>query len=120
MFLQVYHHAGVVILMWMIVATNSTCAGGILTLFNSFIHSLMYSYYTAAAMGFNSSLKSTLTLAQIIQFVVGIACTLRCHFIGGCSTPAQGLTIAIIQLYVVGLIYLFYDFFVRSYGKKTK
>ena len=51
-FLQTYHHAGIVILMWMFVATKAT-GGALITLtFNSFIRTRMYAYYTLSALGY--------------------------------------------------------------------
>lgn len=47
MFLQVYHHAGIVILMWGFVVTKATGGGLVLTCLNSGIHTIMYTYYLA-------------------------------------------------------------------------
>lgn len=117
-FLQTYHHAGIVILMWGFVATANTAGGSVTTVFNSFIHTLMYSYYTLAAFGYSSPLKHYLTQAQIIQFIVGILLTVPTHFIAGCVNQAQSLVIAAIQLYAVVLIFLFYQFYTSNYSKK--
>lgn len=106
--------------MWGFVVTANTCGGLITTLFNSFIHTLMYTYYTLAAFGYSSPLKHYLTQAQIIQFIVGIILTVGSHFIPGCVNPAQSLVIASIQLYAVVLIILFYQFYVNSYSDKKK
>ncbi|RYH20089.1 hypothetical protein EON65_24655 [archaeon] len=72
MFLQTYHHAGVVFIMWGAVVTQSAAVGGIIICLNSFIHTLMYTYYTLAAFGYSSPLKHYLTSAQMIQFLIGI------------------------------------------------
>ena len=47
MLLQTYHHAGVVIIMWACTMTKNVAGGGYVLVANSFIHSLMYTYYTA-------------------------------------------------------------------------
>jgi hypothetical protein len=47
MFLQVYHHAGIVILMWAFVVTKATGGGLVLLCLNSGIHTIMYTYYVA-------------------------------------------------------------------------
>jgi hypothetical protein len=117
-FLQTYHHAGIVILMWGFVVTANTSGGLITTMFNSFIHSLMYTYYTAAAFGISMPFKQYLTQAQMIQFIVGISLTVPAHFMSDCITPAQSLVNAAIQIYAVVLIYLFYEFYKNSYSKK--
>jgi len=118
LFLQTYRRAGIVILMWGFVVTANTCGGLVTTVFNSFIHTLMYTYYTLAAFGYSSPLKHYLTQAQMVQFVMGITLTLGPHFIPGCVNQAQSLVMAVIQLYALVLIGLFYQFYVNSY--KTK
>jgi hypothetical protein len=117
-FLQTYHHAGIVILMWGFVVTANTCGGLITTSFNAFIHTLMYTYYTFAALGYSSPLKHYLTQAQMIQFVVGILLTFPTLFMAGCVNQAQSFVIITIQVYAVVLIALFYQFYVNSYKKK--
>lgn len=118
-FLQVYHHAGIVILMWGFMVTSNS-SGLIVLTFNSFIHTLMYSYYTLAAFGYQSPLKNYLTQAQIIQFILGIAITFSAHFMTDCQTPAQSFVLASIQIYAVVLIYLFYQFYKTTYSNKKK
>jgi len=119
-FLQTFHHAGIVVFMWGFVVTHNTSGGLITTWFNSFIHTLMYTYYVFAAFGYRSPLKNYLTQAQIVQFIIGIALTFPPHFMPGCITQAQSLVNAGIQLYAVILIYLFYMFYVSNYAKKDK
>jgi hypothetical protein len=117
MFLQIYHHAGVVIAMWALVVTQ--CTGGtILMILNSFIHTLMYTYYTLAAYGYHSPLKHYLTEMQLFQFVFGIFSTALLYFQRDCLTEAQVGALAFVQIYAVGLIYLFGQFYVQSYLKK--
>lgn len=123
MFLQTYHHAGVVIIMWMLGASYATPVV-VLVLLNSFIHTLMYTYYTLAAFGYSSPLKSYLTSMQIIQFVVGISITIPAHWIAGadgspCVSPAGSASLLVLQLYTVVLIGLFAQFYVQSYTKKV-
>jgi hypothetical protein len=84
--------------------------------FNSFIHTIMYSYYVYAALGFSSPLKHYLTTAQLLQFIIGIAVTIPAYF--NCQTRAQLFALAIMEAYVSYLIKLFLDFYRSSYGKK--
>lgn len=114
-FLQTYHHAGVVLLMWGFVVTRNTAAGAILTCLNSFIHTLMYSYYVMAAFGINSPLKNYLTMAQMIQFLVGIAIVTPVY---SCYNEAQAYNTAALQAYAIYLTYLFYCFYQENYIKK--
>jgi len=118
-FLQVFHHAGIVILMWGFVVTTNT-VGLVIVCFNSFIHSLMYTYYLFAAMGYHSPLKHYLTMAQIIQFLLGMTLTLPTLFMSGCLSPAQSLVLWITEGYTVVLIALFLMFYASAYTKKKK
>lgn len=118
MFLQTYHHAGVVIFMWGITLTKNTATGGVVTCLNSFIHTLMYTYYVVAAFGISFPLKHYLTIAQMVQFVVGISIVMPTYWMEGCATTQQKLATAGIQIYAVVLIYLFYQFYQKSYTKK--
>jgi hypothetical protein len=65
-FLQEYHHAGMVLAMWAIVVSQEANAFWVVGL-NSAIHTIMYTYYTAAALGYRWAGKSLLTQAQILQ-----------------------------------------------------
>eukprot|EP01038_Epipyxis_sp_PR26KG_P009471 gene9471-12760_t len=118
MFLQTFHHGGVIICMWGLVVTQNVAGGVVILVLNSFIHTLMYTYYTLAAFGYRSPLKHYLTQAQIIQFIVGIIIAAPTHFIKDCITPAQSLTLLWLQLFGVALIFLFGSFYVASYSQK--
>lgn len=113
-FLQTYHHAGIVICMWVMVLTKSSTVF-VCVILNSFIHTIMYTYYVYAALGYSSPLKHYLTSAQIIQFFTGIGLSVATFFHKGCLTPAQAVALGSLQLYAVYLIYLFWDFYRSSY-----
>ena len=119
-FLQTFHHAGIVIFMYFFVIYKVTGPALITTTFNSFIHTLMYTYYTAAALGYKSPLKSYLTIAQIVQFIIGIIITFPLYFKSKCLKPEQIYTVAGIQLYAIILILLFIRFYMTSYSKSSK
>ena len=116
-FLQTFHHAGITILMWGFIVTSNT-VGLVIVCLNSFIHTLMYTYYFMAAYGYQSPLKHYLTQAQIIQFLIGMTLTIPTHFIQGCLNPAQSLVLGITQLYTIILIALFISFYLQSYKSK--
>lgn len=115
--LQTYHHAGVVLLMWGFIATRNTAAGVILMCLNSFIHTLMYSNYVLAAMGVHNPFKHLLTTAQMVQFVVGIAIVTPAY---RCYNEAQMINTFLLQVYAVYLTYLFYCFYIENYVEKKK
>ncbi|GMM32955.1 hypothetical protein DASC09_002800 [Saccharomycopsis crataegensis] len=70
--LQSYHHSGAMLSMW---AGSRYRAPPIwiFVVFNSFVHSIMYFYYTLSTLHIRVPriLKQSLTTMQIIQFIVG-------------------------------------------------
>lgn len=120
-FLQVYHHAGIVLIMWGFVVTECVSGGAVILVLNSFIHTIMYTYYTCAAFGYSSPLKHYLTQAQLAQFFLGVGVTVVLYWEKDCLNPAQVLSLNAIHVYTVILIYLFGKFYVDSYvNKKAK
>ena len=121
MLLQTYHHAGVVLIMWSMVVTHNVNGGMIITVLNSFIHTIMYTYYTLMALKLElpkklkKVVKSFITSSQLTQFVVGVSGSVPTYFVSGCLTEAQIMSQAGIQIYTIILIYLFADFFHKEY-----
>ncbi|KAL2271449.1 hypothetical protein VTJ83DRAFT_820 [Remersonia thermophila] len=70
--LQTYHHAGAMLCMWAGIRYMSVPIW-LFVFANSFIHSLMYTYYTLTAFKIRvpTSIKRTLTSMQITQFIAG-------------------------------------------------
>ncbi|PWN54503.1 hypothetical protein IE53DRAFT_1644 [Violaceomyces palustris] len=74
--LQSYHHAGAIICMWVATRYQSQPVW-VFCVFNSFVHTLMYSYYLCSAMHwpFPKTLKRNLTTLQIAQIASGTVLT---------------------------------------------
>lgn len=70
--LQTYHHAGAMLCMWAGIRYMSPPIW-MFVFVNSFIHALMYTYFTLTALGYKvpASIKRSLTSLQITQFVWG-------------------------------------------------
>lgn len=117
--LQVYHHAGIAITMWAMCASQSVAIMAVVCL-NSFVHTVMYTYFLLSTFGIKVPGAKYLTTMQLTQFAVGILGTLGHHVIPGCSSEASRLALAVIQLYAVGLIVLFSLFFKKKYKSKSK
>lgn len=130
--LQSYHHAGAILCMWAGVRFASPPIW-IFVVFNSFIHSIMYFYFTLCClkirvpMGF----KQALTTLQIIQFVVGGGLAILHMFVSytdilkgttqGCiGNGEEALAIYMNVLYLTPLTLLFAAFYVDSYRKSGK
>lgn len=130
--LQSYHHAGAMMCMWAGIRFQSPPIW-IFVVFNSFIHSLMYFYFTLSCLKIRvpNLFKKVLTSMQITQFVVGGSLALLHSFIWftdvstnsmiGCiSTPDQALPIIINVSYLTPLTGLFAAFYIESYMKSNK
>jgi len=114
--LSKYHHFGAALIMWVLVLTEAP-AGWIFTVFNSFIHTFMYAYYIGTLLGYRPAFKNLITIGQLTQFVTGVAMavhiTIQCQ-----QTNTQKLgTLATIG-YTVSLIFLFADFYYKTYLTK--
>ncbi|KAH8699147.1 putative fatty acid elongase [Talaromyces proteolyticus] len=70
--LQTYHHAGAMMCMWAGIRYMGQPIW-IFVLVNSFIHAMMYSYYTVTALHIRvpNAIKRSLTTMQIMQFIFG-------------------------------------------------
>ena len=72
-FLHWYHHITVLWYSWYGIATGNTGGQWFATI-NVGVHSVMYTYYVLKASGFRipSSVAKTITILQLIQFVLGL------------------------------------------------
>ncbi|KAI0229299.1 hypothetical protein L0F63_004315 [Massospora cicadina] len=118
-FLQSYHHAGAIIGMWFLIS-NSTPGSWIFITLNSFIHTIMYTYYGFATLGYCLPGKKYITFMQIAQFLVGCTITSGYLYFPNCATPRQMVSIIFNLLYVTPLIFLFAQFARKTYFVKKK
>ncbi|KAJ2345542.1 hypothetical protein GGF43_005193 [Coemansia sp. RSA 2618] len=114
-----YHHAGAITTMWV------GCYFGSPQLIfyvieNSIVHTLMYTYFALTAMGYSPPGKKYLTHIQIFQFLIGLVFIALYITIPGCLTPLQRNLLFVMLSYLIPLIYLFVDFSIKTYGKKSK
>lgn len=132
-FLQTFHHSGSIMGMWLMTTTHAPAAW-IFVLFNSFIHSIMYFYYTLTCLGYRPAWKRLLTSMQIVQFLIGNPLGLIYAFLPGClpveiippeNVIGQILGSQLRSLYaclfvntffVSSLVILFTDFSRKTYG----
>ncbi|OMJ15986.1 Elongation of fatty acids protein 3 [Smittium culicis] len=113
--LQTYHHSGAIICMYMGVRY---CPAAIFyfVIVNSFIHTIMYSYYALTCIGITPPGKQYLTTLQISQFLGGIAYASGALIMPGCSNQSQFVATSVNFIYVFPLLYLFVSFAIRTYG----
>jgi len=120
MFLQTFHHAGIVLLMWSFLVTNNNAMGICVTVLNSFIHTLMYTYYAFASIGIKLPFKQVITSMQIIQFFTGIIYSTPTYWMENCHTDATWWTQLYVNAYTLVLIVLFAKFAYDEYVTKPK
>mmetsp|Transcript_22822 Transcript_22822/g.64603 ORF Transcript_22822/g.64603 Transcript_22822/m.64603 type:complete len:293 (-) Transcript_22822:95-973(-) len=118
-FLQVYHHTGIAICMWLGVVHQAAWLLVPVTL-NGMIHTLMYTYFFIKTVSPTTEIKSAkyLTWAQIGQFIVGIIWSSGCYVLGDeCYGTSSKVSLVAFHLYACGLIVLFSLFSKRKYKK---
>lgn len=117
---HVFHHFSVPMAVWFFVKFAAGGNSGIFPFLNSFIHTVMYSYYflaTYKSLHPYLGWKKFLTQFQIVQFIIMIAVSTHPLFIPGCKFPVTFLYINIFFSFV--FIYLFTKFYIENYGKQT-
>lgn len=130
--LQSYHHAGAMMCMWSGIRYRSPPIW-IFVVFNSFIHSLMYFYFSVCCLKIRVPVivKRVLTSLQISQFVVGGSLAVFHAFVwywdqqsnsySNCIELAeQALPLMINVAYLTPLTMLFAAFYIESYIKGGK
>merc|ERR1712154_491675 len=70
-FLHGYHHPATLVLTWGQLV-DSTGIQWVVILLNLFVHTLMYFYYAMAALKIKMPWKKSVTIAQIVQFVLDV------------------------------------------------
>ena len=113
-FLHVYHHCGVVALLWCFLKYSGSISEGFIGLLNSAVHSIMYSYYFLSSFEnlkpFTVKVKHLITTVQIIQLLILLAHCLRAILSCGAS---KLYFIQIIN--ITFLVFMFSKFYFKNY-----
>jgi hypothetical protein len=120
-FLQVYHHTGIVFVMWGGILCQASWLQYVI-LFNSVIHTFMYTYYFIKTISPKLEIRGAkyLTAAQILQFITGISCTLGVFALSDlCATLSSRFFLACLHGYGIGLIVLFLSFAQQKYQLRS-
>ncbi|XP_029171914.1 elongation of very long chain fatty acids protein AAEL008004-like [Nylanderia fulva] len=124
--LHVYHHVSNIFFGWFYLKYILDERVLLLTLFNCSIHVIMYMYYFVSAWGPKYQqkiyfLKPFITKIQMVQFVAIIILGLQ---ILNPACPIQEKFHSVVAAFFIGniliLLYLFYDFYKKSYTDKPK
>lgn len=120
-FLQVYHHAVTIICGYMLQVSHSSVTFLFVGM-NGTVHTVMYAYYAMTVLGFRFGAKNLITTMQLIQFVIGIILALPIFWLqeGTCATEAQRIAVGSIIVHAAILTFLFGQFYIREYVRKTK
>lgn len=116
-FLQKFHHIGAVIC-WHLSYYYKVDAIIIGTIFNSGVHTVMYTYYLLSLFKIKlTALKPFITSGQIIQLVVGNVYS-AIYYYPPIETWWNYYIILFFDVYICVLVYLFLEFYRKSYVKK--
>ncbi|KAF3425750.1 hypothetical protein E2986_12349 [Frieseomelitta varia] len=118
-FLHWYHHITVLLYAWFSYV-ETTGSGIWFSLINTFIHSIMYSYYALKAMRFRvpKSISIILTTLQIIQMFWGIVITTSAYYyiyIAQIQCNITPTNLIFSMLMYCSYLILFVNFFKQSY-----
>ncbi|KAH0452123.1 hypothetical protein IEQ34_019422 [Dendrobium chrysotoxum] len=119
-FLHVYHHAVVVLMCYIWLATAQSLLPVALVT-NAGVHVAMYSYYLSSSVGWRwgTRWKRAVTRLQIAQFVFSFLVSggfLWLHFTGGGCEGVNGWVFN--AVFNASLLFLFLDFHSAAYGKE--
>jgi elongation of very long chain fatty acids protein 4 len=119
--LHVYHHTTIAWAWW--IGLKLYPGGDIYfgALLNSWIHVMMYSYYTLSLLQIQCPWKKYLTMAQLAQFMSVVAYSI----VSMAYIPKEGswkhyLAYSVQVLEMVSLFVLFMAFYRKSYSKKKE
>uniref|UniRef100_A0A8D0HH08 Elongation of very long chain fatty acids protein n=1 Tax=Sphenodon punctatus TaxID=8508 RepID=A0A8D0HH08_SPHPU len=124
-FLHWYHHATVLLYSWY-AYRGMVPGGGWFMSINYWVHSIMYSYYTARASGLKvpRMLAMVITIAQILQMLMGITVNILIYYWqqdDACSASVEQIFWSLLIYF--SYLMLFCHFFFEAYFKgqsKTK
>jgi elongation of very long chain fatty acids protein 4 len=119
-FLHVYHHISITWAWWIglyIWPGGDSYFGALL---NSWIHVMMYSYYTLSLLKINCPWKRYLTQAQLLQFTSVIIYSIySAKKLYDQKAESQFFVAIAVQVFeMVSLFFLFMHFYSKAYSKK--
>ncbi|XP_034824363.1 very long chain fatty acid elongase 7-like [Maniola hyperantus] len=121
-FLHLYHHTGMVLLVWGAVTYFPGGHPTMVGVINSFVHCVMYTYYTLTvafpAVKQSVTFKKFVTQIQILQFFLCIVHYGAICFKPDCEFPRW--TAAVFLPQNIFMLVLFLDFYFKTYMRKPK
>ncbi|KAI5637477.1 GNS1/SUR4 family domain-containing protein [Phthorimaea operculella] len=120
-FLHVYHHFIMFTSAWVTLKYDPTYSIVFLGTINSFVHVIMYGYYGLSAFPKLQKYlwwKRYITKMQLIQFVLVVIQVTSNYYVTPCK--ASYILLSIVWFHGFLFVYLFSDFYVKSYLQKRK
>eukprot|EP00164_Ancoracysta_twista_P001896 GFYU01002492.1.p1 GENE.GFYU01002492.1~~GFYU01002492.1.p1 ORF type:complete len:270 (+),score=83.36 GFYU01002492.1:133-942(+) len=118
-FLHVYHHSSISIVVTVFLRTDMNGDSFFAATLNSWVHVVMYFYYFLSTLGYSPSWKRHLTSMQLFQFVCILVHTMYQWSQGpDCGFPDFAKSVML--FYMISMLVLFGNFFVKSYLSKPK
>ena len=120
-FLHVYHHVSIAWAWWFALYSWPGGDNYFGALLNSWIHAMMYSYYTLSLLKISCPWKRYLTQCQLLQFCTVVGYTIFCAYInyqkGQLDFPCQAC-IFVQSFEMISLFFLFMHFYNKAYKNK--
>merc|ERR1719424_55187 len=120
-FLHMYHHVSIAWAWWFAMSRSPGGDAYFGALLNSWIHVMMYSYYTLSLLKFSCPWKQYLTKAQLLQFVSVVVYTAVSFVILRRDNllESRHYQCYFIQTFeMVSLFFLFMRFYSKAYNNK--
>jgi len=118
MFLHWYHHVTVLLFTWDTHVRDGSSSRYFVVI-NFLVHSVMYSYYAAMAVGVKSvsSISIMITSMQIIQMAIGMFVLLRVNSLIGSGNQCSDSAFTVLTglLMYASYFLLFANFFIKRY-----
>ncbi|XP_052753269.1 elongation of very long chain fatty acids protein 7-like [Galleria mellonella] len=119
-FLHIYHHSIMLWSTWFTLKLEPSYYTTFLGTLNTFVHIIMYTYYGLSAFPPITKYlwwKKYITSLQLIQFVMIVIHMVANYITTDC--PPSSILSSVILVNGIFFIYLFGDFYKKSYNKKT-
>ena len=122
-FLHIYHHVSIAWAWWLAMKLWPGGDAYFGALLNSWIHVMMYSYYTLSLLKIRCPWKKYLTQSQLLQFCTVVVYTVAStciHYQKGEAESRHYWCLAVQSFEMISLFFLFMHFYSKTYKKRQR